>query len=58
MNALALSFIGILVISVSKQRQHEWIGEGFIDDTELGTTNPHSTAITPSTMKALTIEER
>jgi hypothetical protein len=55
-NALALSFIGILLLSVSKQRQHERIGEGFIDDTGLGTTNPHSTTSTPANMKALTIE--
>jgi hypothetical protein len=58
MNALALSFIGILILSVSKQRQHERIGEGFIDDTGMGTTNPYSMAITPTSMKALTIEER
>jgi hypothetical protein len=57
-NALALSFIGILIISVSKQCQHERICEGFIDDTGLGTTHPYSTAITQSTIKALTIEER
>jgi hypothetical protein len=57
-NALALSFIIILILSVSKQRQHERIGEGFIYDTGLGTTNPNATAITPATMKALTIEER
>jgi hypothetical protein len=30
LNALALCFIGLLILSVSKQRQHEWIGEGFI----------------------------
>jgi hypothetical protein len=58
MNALALAFIGILIISVSKQRRHERIGEWFIDDTGLGTTNPHSTAMTQSTIKALKIEER
>jgi hypothetical protein len=57
-NALALSFIGILIISTSKQHQHEHIGQGFIYDTGLGTTSPHSTAITQATMKALTIEER
>jgi hypothetical protein len=57
MNALALSFIGILILSISNKRQHERIGEWFIDDTGLGTTKPHSTAITPATMKALTIEE-
>jgi hypothetical protein len=58
MDALALSFIGILILSISKQRQHEHIGEGFIDDTGLGTTKPRSTAITPYTIKSLTIEER
>jgi hypothetical protein len=56
MNVLALSFIGILILSISKQLQHERIGKGFIDDTGLGTTHPHSIAITPSTIKALTIE--
>jgi hypothetical protein len=33
MNALTLSFIGIIILSVSKQHQHEHIGEGFIDNT-------------------------
>jgi hypothetical protein len=58
MNALELSLIGIIILSVSKQRQHERICEGFIDDTGLGSTHPHSTAITPSTIKVLTIEEK
>jgi hypothetical protein len=57
MNALALSFIGIMILSVSKQRQHKRIGEGFIYDTGLGTTNPHSTTIKPTSMKAITTKE-
>jgi hypothetical protein len=58
MNALALTFIGILILSVSKQHQHERIREGFIDDTALGTTKPYHTTITPASMKSLTTEER
>jgi hypothetical protein len=57
MHALALSFIGIIILSVTRCLQHEQIGEGFIDDTGIGTTNPHSTAITPTSNKALTNEE-
>jgi hypothetical protein len=57
MNTPALSFIGILIISVSKQHQHERIGEGFINDTGMGTTNPHSTAIAHTSTKAPTIED-
>jgi hypothetical protein len=56
MNALSILFIGILVLSVSKRLQHE--RKGFIDGTGLGATNPHSTAITTTDMKALTNEER
>jgi hypothetical protein len=33
MHALALSFIGILLLSLSKRFQHELIGEVFIDYT-------------------------
>jgi hypothetical protein len=58
MNALALSLTGILIISIAKRRQHERIGEGFIDYTGLGTTNPYSTTINPTRMKALKNEER
>jgi hypothetical protein len=57
MHALALSFVGILVISVARRLQHEQIGEGCIDDKGLGTTNLHLTAITPTSNKALTSEE-
>jgi hypothetical protein len=56
-NALALSFIGILILSISKRLQHERIGEGFIGDTGLGSSNPHSTTTTPTSTKALTNEE-
>jgi hypothetical protein len=48
MHAAALVFIGILFHSVSCTLCHERIGEGFIDDTGIGTTNPYSTAITSS----------
>jgi hypothetical protein len=57
-NALSLSFIGIIILSVSKKSQHERSGEGLIDDTGPGTTKPHSTTITPTSMKSLTIIER
>jgi hypothetical protein len=56
MHAAALAFMGILFLSVSGTLRHEIIGEGFIDDTGLGTTNPYSTDIT-STKKGLTNEE-
>jgi hypothetical protein len=46
MHAAALAYVGILFLSVSGLLRHEKIGEGFFDDTGLGTTNPHSTAIT------------
>jgi hypothetical protein len=58
MNVRALSFSGIIILSVSKQRQHERSGEGVIDDTGLGITNPHSTTATSTSMKSLTTEER
>jgi hypothetical protein len=41
MHAADLAFVGILLLSVSDILCHEMIGEGFIDDTGLGTTNPH-----------------
>jgi hypothetical protein len=47
----------ILFFSVSRLLQHERIGEGFINDAGLGATNPHSTVITPSSQKEVTIEE-
>jgi hypothetical protein len=37
---------------------HERIGEGFIDDTGLGTKTPYCTAIIPSAKKELTNEEQ
>jgi hypothetical protein len=60
MYALALSFTGILILilSITKRLQHEWIGKGFIDDTGLVMTNTHSKAITPTSKKTLTNEER
>jgi hypothetical protein len=57
MHAAALSFVGILLLSVSGLLHYERIGEGFIDDICLGTTDPHSTAITPMNQKVFTNEE-
>jgi hypothetical protein len=54
MHAAALVFIGILILSVPGRFRHKIIGEGFIDNTGLGTTNPHSKAITPTSKKELT----
>jgi hypothetical protein len=58
MHAAALDFVDILFLSVSGTLHHERIGEGFIDDTGLGTTNTNSTAITLSAKKELTNEEQ
>jgi hypothetical protein len=58
MHATALLFVGILFLSVFGTLCHKIIGEGFIDDTGLGTTNLYSTAVTSSTNKELTNEEQ
>jgi hypothetical protein len=57
MHELSLSFIGILTLSAAKRLQHERIGEGFIDDTDLGMTNTHSIEITTTSKKSLTNDE-
>jgi hypothetical protein len=57
MHAAALAFLDILLLSVAGLLHHERIGEGFIDNTGLGMTNPHSTAMTPVSQKKLTNEE-
>jgi hypothetical protein len=57
MHAVALAFVGILFLSASGHLQHEQTVEGFTDDTGLGTTHPHSTAMTSSSQKELTREE-
>jgi hypothetical protein len=57
MHAAALVFVGIMFLSMPGTLHHERIGEGFIDDTDLGTTNTYSTAITSSSKKELTNEE-
>jgi hypothetical protein len=57
MHTGALAFIGILFLSVSGLIQHERISEGFINDTRVGATHPHTTAITPTSQKDLTREE-
>jgi hypothetical protein len=58
MHVLALSFVGILILSVAKRLQHEPIGEVCIDDTCMGTANPHATSITLTSNKTLMNEER
>jgi hypothetical protein len=58
MHATALAFVGIVFLSISGTLHHEIIGEGFIDDTGIGTTNPYSTAITSSAKKKLKNEEQ
>jgi hypothetical protein len=58
MHAAALFFVGILFLSMSGTLRHAIIGEGFIDGTCLGTTNPYSTAITSSAKRELTNEEQ
>jgi hypothetical protein len=58
MHAAALVFVRIIFLSVSGTLCHERIGEGFIDETGLGTTNSYSTAITSSAKKDLTNEEQ
>jgi hypothetical protein len=58
MHTATLAFIGILFLSVSGSLHHERIGEGFIDDTGLGTTNAYCTSITTMSHKALINEEQ
>jgi hypothetical protein len=57
MHVVVIAFVGALFLSVSGLPRHENIGEGFKDDTGVGTTNPDSTAITPNSQKELTSEE-
>jgi hypothetical protein len=57
MHTAALACIGMLLLSVSGLLRHKRIGEGFIDDTGLGTTYPHPTTITPTSQKVFTSEE-
>jgi hypothetical protein len=56
-HAAALAFVGIILLSVSGLLRHERSGEGFIDDTGLGMTNSHSTAMTPTSQTVFTNEE-
>jgi hypothetical protein len=56
-HAVALAFVGILLLSIPGLVRHERIGEKIIDDTGLGTTNPHPTLITPMSQKVFTNEE-
>jgi hypothetical protein len=58
MHVAALVFVGILLLSVSGLLHHKRIGEGFIDDTGIGTTSPHYKAITSTIQKELTNEDQ